>query len=102
MDIESFELDALRGASGLMRHHNVWFMIIECNVSSALTPFTCCLLGAAQQAGGILTMHYDSNSVQHAAGRPCMLLPATQLIASFHRSPCSPKTGRDDRRGRKD
>ncbi|KIZ07659.1 hypothetical protein MNEG_0298 [Monoraphidium neglectum] len=32
MDIESFELDALRGASGLMRHHNVWFMIIECNV----------------------------------------------------------------------
>ncbi|KAI8465888.1 MAG: S-adenosyl-L-methionine-dependent methyltransferase [Monoraphidium minutum] len=32
MDIEGFELEALRGASGLMRRHNVWLMMVECNV----------------------------------------------------------------------
>ena len=32
MDIEGFELEALRGASGLLRRHSVWFLLIECNV----------------------------------------------------------------------
>lgn len=31
MDVEGFELNVLKGASGLLQRHNVWYIMLECN-----------------------------------------------------------------------
>lgn len=31
MDVEGFELHVLRGATGLLQAHNVWYIMLECN-----------------------------------------------------------------------
>jgi hypothetical protein len=31
MDVEGFELHVLKGATGLLERHNVWYIMLECN-----------------------------------------------------------------------
>eukprot|EP00877_Chromochloris_zofingiensis_P003034 jgi/Chrzof1/12731/Cz07g05160.t1 len=32
IDTEGFEMEAIKGAEGLLTNHNVWYLMTECNV----------------------------------------------------------------------